>query len=54
MRIFTPGLLPLFVLWRERIAGRRALAAMEPRLLRDIGLTPCEAAFESSKPCWRP
>ena len=39
--------------WRERWRQRRALAALDPRLLRDVGVTADEAAEESRKPFWR-
>jgi uncharacterized protein YjiS (DUF1127 family) len=38
--------------WRARAAGRRALARLNPRLLRDAGLTRDWAAGESRKPFW--
>lgn len=37
----------------ERRRERARLAALEPRLLRDIGVTPAEALTESRKPFWR-
>lgn len=40
--------------WRERIAMRRSLAQMDARSLRDAGLSPAAAAYESGKPFWRP
>ena len=36
-----------------RAAQRRHLAALDERLLKDVGLTPSEAARESAKPWWR-
>ncbi|MEC9367391.1 MAG: DUF1127 domain-containing protein [Pseudomonadota bacterium] len=33
---------------------RRALAKLDNRLLRDIGLSRGEAAEEAAKPCWTP
>ncbi|MBM3651042.1 MAG: DUF1127 domain-containing protein [Alphaproteobacteria bacterium] len=41
-------------LWRERIATRRYLAALDARSLRDAGISPAAAAYEASKPFWRP
>jgi uncharacterized protein YjiS (DUF1127 family) len=38
--------------WRARAAGRRALAVLKPRLLRDAGLTRDWAEAESRKPFW--
>ena len=42
------------VAWQERAQMRRGLAAMDDRLLRDIGLTRAEAVREYGKPFWRP
>jgi len=42
----------LLSIWRARAAGRQALAKMNPRLLRDAGLTQDWAAGESRKPFW--
>ncbi len=38
--------------WRARAAGRQALVKMNPRLLRDAGLTQDWAAVEALKPFW--
>lgn len=43
-----------FSLWRERIGARRALAAMDARSLRDAGISPAAAAYESGKSFWQP
>ena len=40
--------------WQERAQMRRGLAAMDDRLLRDIGLTRAQASRECDKPFWRP
>lgn len=39
--------------WRERIAARRNLAAMDARSLRDAGISPAAAAYESGKTFWQ-
>lgn len=39
--------------WRARRAQRIALAHLEDRLLKDIGLTRTEAAQEARRPFWR-
>jgi uncharacterized protein YjiS (DUF1127 family) len=39
--------------WRERTAARRCLALMDARSLRDAGISPAAAAYESGKPFWR-
>ena len=39
--------------WSRRHAERRALAALDPEQLRDIGVHPADAYGEWSKPFWR-
>jgi uncharacterized protein YjiS (DUF1127 family) len=39
--------------WRRRGRGRAALGRMGLHDLRDLGLTPAEAAREAGKPFWR-
>ena len=39
--------------WRRRARGRRELAALSDRCLRDIGLTRYDAKREARKPFWR-
>jgi uncharacterized protein YjiS (DUF1127 family) len=39
--------------WRRRVRSRAVLARFSARELRDIGLTPAEAARECAKPFWR-
>ena len=40
--------------WRERSLARRHLAAMDARSLRDAGISPAAAAYESGKSFWHP
>ena len=40
--------------WRSRRREREALAAMDERLLRDIGVNRLDQARECAKPFWRP
>jgi len=40
-------------IWRDRIAARRNLAAMDARSLRDAGISPAAAAYESGKSFWQ-
>jgi uncharacterized protein YjiS (DUF1127 family) len=40
-------------IWRERIVARRNLAAMDARSLRDAGISPAAAAYESGKAFWQ-
>jgi uncharacterized protein YjiS (DUF1127 family) len=42
-----------FKVWRERTAARRNLAAMDARSLRDAGISPAAAAYESGKSFWQ-
>jgi uncharacterized protein YjiS (DUF1127 family) len=39
--------------WRQHLRDRRALALMDERSLRDLGLTRYEALREVRKPFWR-
>ena len=45
-----PGVIRL---WRRRVRGRADLVRLAPRELRDIGVTPSEAAHECDKLFWR-
>lgn len=49
----TIGAIDLVFLWVERVRQRRALAGLDRRMLRDIGLDPGTAWAESRKPFWR-
>jgi len=40
-------------MWRERIELRRHLAELDSRALRDMGVSPAAAAYESGKPFWK-
>jgi uncharacterized protein YjiS (DUF1127 family) len=40
-------------LWHQRTEMRRRLAELDSRSLRDIGISPAAAAYESGKPFWR-
>jgi uncharacterized protein YjiS (DUF1127 family) len=39
--------------WRRRSRERAELAALDERMLKDIGLTRADAEFLSNKPFWR-
>jgi uncharacterized protein YjiS (DUF1127 family) len=43
----------LVALWRRRAQERRALAVMDERSLRDIGISRLDALYEANKPVWR-
>ncbi len=42
-----------YQLWQFRAEGRRNLAKMDARLLKDIGLTESDRLREISKPFWK-
>ena len=46
-------LLTLIGEWFRRMEGRRELAGLCDRALRDIGLTRVDAMREADKPFWR-
>ncbi len=48
-----PRLLGLLALWIERATQRRALAELDDRLLKDVGISRSEARQEAAKPFWR-
>ena len=50
---FRDRLAVTIAVWRERTMARRCLAAMDARSLRDAGISPAAAAFESGKPFWQ-
>jgi uncharacterized protein YjiS (DUF1127 family) len=39
--------------WRRRTRERAELAALDDRMLKDIGLTRTDAEFLTNKPFWR-
>jgi uncharacterized protein YjiS (DUF1127 family) len=39
--------------WQERAAQRAALASLDERMLKDIGLSRAEAEMEAGRPFWR-
>ncbi len=41
-----------FALWRDRVRLRRRLAEMDSRSLRELGISPAAAAYESGKAFW--
>ena len=40
--------------WQERDQQRRALAQLDARMLKDIGLSRAEVVLELRKPFWHP
>ena len=49
----TAAAMRLIARWIERLRQREALAGLDDRMLRDIGITRVEAARECEKPFWR-
>jgi uncharacterized protein YjiS (DUF1127 family) len=47
------GWIALLKLWRRRAYDRQMLVTMSDAMLRDIGITRCDAMNEASKPFWR-
>jgi uncharacterized protein YjiS (DUF1127 family) len=47
------GLIALLKTWRRRAEERQTLVTMSDIMLRDIGITRCDAMTEASKPFWR-
>ncbi len=45
--------LETLLLWQRRANQRHALAHLDDRMLRDLGLSRSEAAWELRKPFWR-
>ena len=43
----------LVMIWRERARQRCALASLDDRMLRDIGLGRADIEKEADKPRWR-
>jgi uncharacterized protein YjiS (DUF1127 family) len=50
----TPGrLVETLLLWHERSRQRMALAELDERTLKDLGLTRGQVAAEAGKPFWQ-
>ena len=43
----------VLAVWRQRSEMRHQLAQMDARSLRELGISPAAAAYESGKPFWR-
>ncbi len=43
----------ILLLWQRRANKRHALAQLDDRLLRDLGLSRSDVVWESRKPFWR-
>ena len=51
---FLLSAIDLLMRWQERADQRHALAELDDRLLRDIGLDRVAARREARKPFWQP
>lgn len=47
------GLLAMVEVWTSRHRQRRALLELNDYMLKDIGLSRCDALCEGRKPFWR-
>ena len=47
------AILETVLVWQERDQQRRHLAALDDRLLRDMGISRTDAAREAAIPFWR-
>ncbi len=47
------AILETLLVWQERDQQRRHLAALDDRLLSDIGISRADAAREAAVPFWR-
>ncbi len=47
------AILKTLLVWQERDQQRRHLAALDDRMLRDIGVSRADAAREAAVPFWR-
>lgn len=47
------SLLTWLKVWRERAASRKALAELDRRMLKDIGIDKVDADKESQRPFWQ-
>lgn len=53
-RLLLLAAVELLMQWQERAEQRQALAELDDRLLRDIGLDRGAARQEARKPFWQP
>lgn len=54
-RILAAGVrgVEILLLWQRRANQRHALARLDDRMRRDVGLSRSEVVWESRKPFWR-
>ena len=53
-RVLTASAARLILTWKHRSQTRMALRDLDPRLLRDIGVSAGDAHQEAIKPFWLP
>ena len=53
VRCLVRGLLDVVLAWQGRANERWALAQLDARALKDLGLRPDQIAGETAKPFWR-
>ncbi len=53
IRVAALRALATLLLWQRRANQRHALANLDDRILRDLGLSRSEVIWESRKPFWR-
>ncbi|MEE8536358.1 MAG: DUF1127 domain-containing protein, partial [Kiloniellales bacterium] len=53
INVWLVAMVDTLVLWQKRATERHVLAALDTRLLTDMGLTPADVAREVAKPFWR-
>jgi uncharacterized protein YjiS (DUF1127 family) len=41
------------LIWQERASQRHALAQLDDRMLKDVGLNRADVELEANKPFWR-
>lgn len=50
--VFDRSIVSMVQLWLRLFAERRALGALDARLLADVGITADDAAAEAARPFW--
>ena len=51
--VWLAAMVDTLVVWQARATERGALAVLDTRLLKDMGLTRADVAREVAKPFWR-
>ena len=53
-QLVVPAVATAFATWRQRSRQRLELMSVDPRSLRDAGISPGAAVFEAAQPFWQP